>query len=326
MNSWGQIFRVSIWGESHGQQVGVSIDGVPAGIALSEDDFCADLDRRRAGAAGTTPRKESDIPHIVSGVYNGFTTGSPLTIEFVNENTQSGDYRNLVKHPRPSHADLVAQQKWNGYNDPRGGGHFSGRITLGLVAAGVVAKKILDNDTVFSTEIIEIGGEQDKAKFAEILESARTAQDSVGGVVECRAKGITAGLGEPFFDSAESLIAHLLFSIPAVKGVEFGKGFEAAQMRGSEHNDAIIDESGTTATNNAGGVVGGITNGNEIVVRAAIKPTASIAREQATYNFESNKVEPLVIKGRHDVCIALRAAVVVESAIAIALADLKLRA
>lgn len=326
MNSWGQIFRVSIWGESHGQQVGVSIDGVPAGIALCEEDFSKDLDRRRAGAAGTTPRKESDIPHIVSGVYNGFTTGSPLTIEFVNENTQSGDYRNLVKHPRPSHADLVAQQKWNGYNDPRGGGHFSGRITLGLVAAGVVAKKILDNDTVFLTEIIEIGGEQDKAKFAEILESARIAQDSVGGIVECRVKGISVGLGEPFFDSAESLIAHLLFSIPAVKGVEFGKGFEAARMRGSEHNDAIIDESGTTATNNAGGIVGGITNGNELVVRAAIKPTASIAQEQATYNFESNKVEPLVIKGRHDVCIALRAAVVVESAIAIALADLKLRA
>lgn len=326
MNSWGQIFRVSIWGESHGQQVGVSIDGVPAGIALCEEDFSKDLDRRRAGAAGTTPRKESDLPHIVSGVYNGFTTGSPLTIEFVNENTQSGDYRNLVAHPRPSHADLVAQQKWNGYNDPRGGGHFSGRITLGLVAAGVVAKKILGQEVKFSTEIVEIGGEQDKAKFAEILESARTAQDSVGGVVECRVKEITAGLGEPFFDSAESLIAHLLFSVPAVKGVEFGKGFEAARMKGSEHNDAIIDKQGMTATNNAGGIVGGITNGNELVVRAAIKPTASIAREQATYNFESNKVEPLVIKGRHDVCIALRAAVVVESAIAIALADLKLRA
>ena len=326
MNSWGQIFRVSIWGESHGQQVGVSIDGVPAGIALCEADFSADLDRRRAGAAGTTPRKESDLPHIVSGVYNGFTTGSPLTIEFVNENTQSGDYRNLVKHPRPSHADLVAQQKWDGYNDPRGGGHFSGRITLGLVAAGVVAKKILGNAAEFSTEITEIGGIQDKAKFAEILESARTAQDSVGGVIECRAKGITTGLGEPFFDSAESLIAHLLFSVPAVKGVEFGKGFEAAKMKGSEHNDAIIDKCGMTATNNAGGIVGGITNGNEIVVRAAIKPTASIAQEQATFNFESNKVEPLVIKGRHDVCIALRAAVVVESAVAIALADLKLRA
>lgn len=326
MNSWGQIFRVSIWGESHGQQVGVSIDGVPSGIALCEEDFSKDLERRRAGALGTTPRKESDIPHIVSGVYNGFTTGSPLTIEFVNENTQSGDYRNLVAHPRPSHADLVAQQKWNGYNDPRGGGHFSGRITLGIVAAGVVAKKILGQEAKFSTEIVEIGGEQDKAKFAEILESARVAQDSVGGIIECRADGIGAGLGEPFFDSAESLIAHLLFSVPAVKGVEFGKGFDAARLKGSEHNDAIIDESGTTATNNAGGIVGGITNGNGIVVRAAIKPTASIAREQNTYNFESEKVEPLIIKGRHDVCIALRAAVVVESAIAIALADLKLRA
>lgn len=326
MNSWGQIFRVSIWGESHGQQVGVSIDGVPSGIALCEEDFSKDLERRRAGALGTTPRKESDIPHIVSGVYNGFTTGSPLTIEFVNENTQSGDYRNLVAHPRPSHADLVAQQKWNGYNDPRGGGHFSGRITLGLVAAGVVAKKILGQEAKFSTEIVEIGGEQDKAKFAEILEAARTAQDSVGGVVECRVNGISAGLGEPFFDSAESLIAHLLFSVPAIKGVEFGKGFDAARLKGSEHNDMIINEQGTTATNNAGGIVGGITNGNKIVVRAAIKPTASIAREQSTYNFESGKVEPLIIKGRHDVCIALRAAVVVESAIAIALADLKLRA
>ena len=326
MNSWGQIFRISIWGESHGQQVGVSIDGVPSGIALCEEDFAKDLERRRAGALGTTPRKESDIPHIVSGVYNGFTTGTPLTIEFLNENTQSGDYRNLVAHPRPSHADLVAQQKWNGYNDPRGGGHFSGRITLGIVAAGVVAKKILGQEAKFSTEIVEIGGEQDKAKFAEILESARVAQDSVGGIIECRINGIGAGLGEPFFDSAESLIAHLLFSIPAVKGVEFGKGFAAARMKGSEHNDAIINEQGTTATNSAGGIVGGITNGNEIVIRAAIKPTASIAREQNTYNFESGKVEPLIIKGRHDVCIALRAAVVVESAIAIALADLKLRA
>ena len=326
MNSWGQIFRVSIWGESHGQQVGVSIDGVPSGIALCEEDFAKDLERRRAGALGTTPRKESDMPHIVSGVYNGFTTGSPLTIEFVNENTQSGDYKNLVAHPRPSHADLVAQQKWNGYNDPRGGGHFSGRITLGIVAAGVVAKKILGQEAKFSTEIVEIGGEQDKAKFADILESARVAQDSVGGIIECRVKGISAGLGEPFFDSAESLIAHLLFSIPAVKGVEFGKGFAAARMTGSEHNDAIINERGTTATNSAGGIVGGITNGNEIVVRAAIKPTASIAREQNTFNFENRKVEPLIIKGRHDVCIALRAAVVVESAIAIALADLKLRA
>ncbi len=326
MNSWGEIFRVTLWGESHGQQVGVSIDGVPAGIALSEADFMPDLERRKAGAAGTTPRKESDIPHIVSGLYNGYTTGSPLTIEFQNENTRSADYSALVEHPRPSHADLVARQKWQGYNDPRGGGHFSGRITLGLVAAGVVAKRILGEKVEFSSDIIEIGGCRDKSRFNDIIEEARLAKDSVGGIVECRVKGISSGLGEPFFDSAESEIAHLLFSVPAIKGVEFGAGFEAARMRGSEHNDMITDSEGHTSTNNAGGIVGGITNGNEIIVRAAIKPTASIAKEQATYNFASGKAEPLTINGRHDVCIALRAAVVAEAAIAIALADLKLRA
>ena len=326
MNSWGDRFRLSIWGESHGQQVGVSIDGVPAGIALSEEDFTADLERRRAGAAGTTPRKESDTPHIVSGVYNGFTTGSPLTIEFLNENTRSGDYRNLTTHPRPSHADWVAQQKWGGYNDPRGGGHFSGRITLGMVAAGVVAKKILGEEVTFSTDIIEIGGSRDKEQWDAIISSAQQSQDSVGGVVECRVQGVKTGLGEPFFDSVESLAAHLLFSVPAVKGVEFGAGFEAARMRGSEHNDPIISADGTTATNHAGGIVGGITNGNEIVARLAVKPTASIAQPQQTLNLESGKVEELVIKGRHDVCITLRAAVVAEAALAIALADLKLRA
>lgn len=326
MNSWGEIFRVTLWGESHGQQVGVSIDGVPAGIALSEADFMPDLERRKSGAAGTTPRKESDMPHIVSGLYNGHTTGSPLTIEFQNESTRSADYSALVEHPRPSHADLVARQKWQGYNDPRGGGHFSGRITLGIVAAGVVAKRILGEKVEFSTDIIEIGGCRDKSRFNDIIEEARLAKDSVGGIVECRVKGISAGLGEPFFDSAESEIAHLLFSVPAIKGVEFGAGFESARMRGSEHNDMITDSEGHTTTNNAGGIVGGITNGNEIIVRAAIKPTASIAKEQATYNFASGKAEPLTIKGRHDVCIALRAAVVAEAAIAIALADLKLRA
>ena len=326
MNSWGEKFRITLWGESHGQQVGVSIDGVPAGIALQEEDFTADLDRRRAGAAGTTPRRESDTPHIVSGVYNGYTTGAPLTIEFLNENTRSGDYKSLETHPRPSHADLVARQKWNGYNDPRGGGHFSGRITLALVAAGVVAKKILGEGISFQTDIIAIGGSYDKDNFAKIIEQAQQTQDSVGGVVECRVNGIRAGIGEPFFDSVESQMAHLLFSVPAVKGVEFGAGFKAAEMLGTVHNDPICDAEGHTSTNNAGGVVGGISNGNEIVVRAAIKPTASISAEQQTYNFESGKVETLVIKGRHDVCITLRAAVVVEAAAAIALADLSLRA
>ena len=326
MNSWGNRFRVTLWGESHGAQVGVTIDGVPAGIALAESDFEADLARRRAGAAGTTPRKESDAPHIVSGIYRGFTTGAPLTVEFLNENTRSGDYASLASHPRPSHADWVAMKKFHGYNDPRGGGHFSGRITLALVTAGVVAKKILGSGVTFHTDIIEIGGSTDKERFADILESARMDRDSVGGVVECRAEGVAAGLGEPFFDSAESLMAHLLFSVPAVKGVEFGSGFAAARMRGSEHNDPIIDAEGHTSTNHAGGIVGGITNGNAIVVRAAVKPTASISREQMSFNCASGQVDSLVIKGRHDVCITLRAAVVVESAVAIALADLTLRA
>lgn len=326
MNSWGNRFRVTLWGESHGAQVGVTIDGVPAGIALAESDFEADLTRRRAGAAGTTPRKESDAPHIVSGIYRGFTTGAPLTVEFLNENTRSGDYASLASHPRPSHADWVAMKKFHGYNDPRGGGHFSGRITLALVTAGVVAKKILGSGVTFHTDIIEIGGSADKERFADIIESARMDRNSVGGVVECRAEGVAAGLGEPFFDSAESLMAHLLFSVPAVKGVEFGSGFAAARMRGSEHNDPIIDAEGHTSTNHAGGIVGGITNGNAIVVRAAVKPTASISREQMSFNCASGQVDSLVIKGRHDVCITLRAAVVVESAVAIALADLTLRA
>lgn len=326
MNSWGNRFRVTLWGESHGAQVGVTIDGVPTGIALAESDFEADLARRRAGAAGTTPRKESDAPHIVSGLYRGFTTGAPLTVEFLNENTRSGDYASLASHPRPSHADWVAMKKFHGYNDPRGGGHFSGRITLALVTAGVVAKKILGSGVTFHTDIIEIGGSTDKERFADIIESARMDRDSVGGVVECRAEGVAAGLGEPFFDSAESLMAHLLFSVPAVKGVEFGSGFAAARMRGSEHNDPIIDAEGHTSTNHAGGIVGGITNGNAIVVRAAVKPTASISREQMSFNCASGQVDSLVIKGRHDVCITLRAAVVVESAVAIALADLTLRA
>lgn len=326
MNSWGEQFRISLWGESHGEQIGVTIDGVPAGTPLCTEDFEADLTRRRAGGRGTTPRKESDTPHIVSGLKDGHTTGAPLTIIFHNENTRSADYDSLLSHPRPSHADWVARTKYDGYNDHRGGGHFSGRLTLALVAAGVVAKKILSNEVRFATALTAIGGCADTDKFSEIIEQARLEQDSVGGVVECHITGITAGLGEPFFDSVESHMAHLLFSIPAVRGVEFGRGFAAAAMRGSEHNDPITDANGTTATNNAGGIVGGISNGNEIVFRVAIKPTASIAKEQQSYNFASGAVEPLTIHGRHDVCIALRAAVVVEAAAAIALADLKLRA
>ena len=322
MNSFGTNFRLSIFGESHGESVGVVMDGVPAGMALCEADFLADLDRRRSGARGTTPRKESDTPHLISGVFEGHTTGAPLTVLFYNENTRSGDYRNLVTHPRPSHADWVAYKKFKGYNDYRGGGHFSGRLTLGLVAAGVVAKKML-GEVDIQSRILEIGGCSDPDRFPEVVEQALRACDSVGGVIECTADGVAVGLGEPFFDSVESVMSHLLFSVPAVKGVEFGNGFEAARLRGSQNNDPIVSPDGKTATNHAGGINGGITNGNQIVVRVAIKPTASIATEQNTLNTETGRVEPLMVKGRHDACIALRAPVVIEAAVAIALAQFR---
>ena len=320
MNSFGTLFRITLWGESHGPQVGVTLDGVPAGLPLDIPDFEADLARRRSGAKGTTPRQENDLPQIVSGLYKGHTTGAPLTLVFENANTRSGDYDNLLTQPRPSHADRTAAVKFEGWNDPRGGGHFSGRLTLALVAAGVVAKKILGGAT-FSTRLTAVGGQTDPARFDDAIDDALRDEDSVGGIVECRVAGIPAGWGEPFFDSVESAAAHLLFAIPAIKGVEFGDGFAAAALRGSAHNDPIADADGRTATNHAGG----ITNGNELIVRAAVKPTASIAREQQTFDFAAGRVAPLRIRGRHDACIALRAAVVVEAAMAVALADFKLR-
>ena len=219
MNIFGHNFRLAIWGESHGPQIGISIDGVPAGIPLSAEDFEADLARRRSGARGTTPRREPDIPQIVSGLYNGMTTGAPLTIEFANTDTHSQDYATVARHYRPSHADLVAYHRFNGFNDPRGGGHFSARLTVAFVAAGVVAKKMLPPGIAFDTRLTEIGGCTDPARFDEVLRAAAADLDSVGGIIECRVQGVPLGLGQPFFDSAESLIAHLLFAIPAVKGV-----------------------------------------------------------------------------------------------------------
>ena len=323
MNSFGRKFRVSIFGESHGEMVGVTIDGCPPGVALSEQDLLPDLARRKSGAKGTTPRKEADLPKIVSGVFNGHTTGAPITILFENTNIRSGDYSELATVPRPGHADMVASQKYKGFADYRGGGHFSGRITLGLVAAGVVAKKIVSGIS-FSSEIIELGGARDKNDFEAIIDSAMQAGDSVGGIIECRAEGVEAGLGEPFFDSAESLISHAVFSIPAIKGIEFGSGFAAARKKGSENNDTVLDAAGKTATNNSGGINGGITNGNEIVFRAAVKPTPSISIEQDSVNLKTGSPEKLTIKGRHDACIALRVPVILEAVTAIVLADLAL--
>lgn len=321
MDSFGNKFRIALFGESHGEALGVVIDGMRPGIALSESDFAADIDRRRAGAPGTTARHESDQPEIVSGIYNGFTTGTPVALIFRNMDARPGDYDKSARHPRPSHADWTAHVKYGGYNDPRGGGHFSGRLTLPLVAAGVAAKKMLGGGVSICARLIRVGGETDAALFDEIIEIAKNQGDSVGGVIECTVEGFPAGRGEPFFDSVESVLSHLLFSIPGVRGVEFGAGFAAAAMRGSLHNDPIVSADGKTLTNNAGGINGGIANGNPIVFRVAVKPTPSIARPQNTLDLDTGTVEPLVIGGRHDVCIALRMPVVVEAAAAIALAQ-----
>lgn len=326
MNSFGKNFRVQIFGQSHGEYVGLVIDGCPPGIEISPEDFKYDIDRRKPGAKGTTPRKEDDFPEMISGIFNGKTAGSPLTILFKNGNTRSGDYEKLRQTPRPGHADFVAHKKFHGFEDYRGGGHFSGRLTVALVAAGVVAKKVIENfnaekKIAIAASILEIGGERDLEKG---LQKAIEAKDSVGGIVECKVTNLPIGLGEPFFDSAESLISHAVFSIPAVKGIEFGAGFTAAKMFGLEHNDAIVNSDGTTQTNNAGGIVGGITNGNELIFRIAVKPTSSTPKEQQTLNTESGKVESFSVKGRHDLCIALRVPVVLESVTAMVLADLLL--
>lgn len=321
MNTFGTKFRISIFGESHGDVIGVTIDGVRPGMLLSESDFKGDVERRRSGGRGTTPRRELDRPKIISGLFEGHTTGAPLTIVFENSNIRSKDYDNLTSHPRPSHADYTAHIKYRGYNDYRGGGLFSGRMTLALVAAGVVAKRMLGDGVKIHSEILELGGESDKNLHPQLIEKTLEQGDSIGGVIECRVEGVPVGWGEPFFDSVESVIAHLMFSIPAIKGVEFGSGFGAAQMRGSKHNDPIISAKGETATNHAGGINGGITNGNPLIVRVAVKPTSSISKEQLTYDFEKGEVAPLKIEGRHDACIALRVPVVTEAAVAIALAQ-----
>jgi len=326
LNSFGRIFRVHIFGESHGESVGLTIDGIPAGLPLKVEDFLTDIERRKGGTQkGTTPRQESDLPIFKSGIFNDKTTGAPLTILFENNNTRSGDYAKQRDFPRPGHADFVASKKFGGYEDYRGGGHFSGRLTVALVAAGVIAKRLLNivsNGAIsVYSDILEIGGETDLEKG---LQNAIDAKDSIGGIVECSVTGLPLGLGEPFFDSAESLISHAVFAIPAVKGIEFGAGFLAAKMYGIEHNDSLIEASGTTKTNHAGGIVGGITNGNELVFRIAVKPTASTPKEQESLNWHTNKVETFSVKGRHDLCIALRVPVVLEAVTAMVLADLML--
>ena len=315
MNTFGRNFRVQVFGESHGEAIGVVVDGVKAGIPLCKDDFVEDILRRKSGAKGTTPRIEADEPEILSGVFEGHTTGAPIAIIFRNNNTRSSDYDLLKEVPRPGHADFTASVKFDGFNDPRGGGHFSGRITLPLVAAGVIAKKQCGFS--FNASLKEIGGETDCSKWDSLLESVAAEGDSLGGVVECHIENVPAGLGDPFFDSVESLLSHAVFAIPGVRGIEFGDGFSASRMKGSEHNDCL-----PLKKNGAGGINGGITNGAPIVFRVAFKPTSSIRKEQQTLNVRTGETVSLVVPGRHDVCFALRTPVIVEAVAAIVLADL----
>lgn len=356
-SSWGDPIHISIFGESHGAGIGVTIDGLPSGEAVDLEALCAFMARRAPGNDKTaTPRKESDSPEILSGLYHGHTTGAPLCAVIKNQNTRSGDYSELTRLPRPGHADYTGQVRFGGFNDPRGGGHFSGRLTAPLVFAGGVCKQILMRRGItVGGHIYQIGAVKDapfdpvglspelllklcasrfslidetqQAPMREEVERARLSLDSVGGIVECAAVGVPAGLGSPMFGGVENVLSSIVFGIPAVKGVEFGAGFAAAGMRGSEHNDPFTMEDGKvkTATNHAGGILGGITTGMPVILRAAIKPTASISKEQRTVDLSLMQSAALSVRGRHDPCIVPRAVPVVEAAAALGLCNLMAR-
>lgn len=353
-SEFGKNIKLSIFGESHGKAVGCVIDGLPSGIKLDMDKIYVDMSRRAPGKdKSSTPRLEKDIPNIISGLLDYVTTGAPLAMVIENTNTQSGDYSNLMTVPRPSHSDYPAYVKYGGNNDIRGGGHFSGRLTAPLVFAGAVAKQILAQKGItVGAHIAEIGGvhdemfdknnitaEQLKAlsavafstissqaqeKMRAAIETARLNQDSVGGIIECAAVGLPVGLGANIFSTVESQLSSILFGIPAVKGVEFGAGFDFAQMTGSQANDAYCIREGRVAlkTNNNGGVLGGMTSGAPLIVSVAIKPTPSISQPQQSVNLQTMQEETLVIKGRHDPCIVARAVPVVEAAVAFGLLDM----
>ena len=354
-NSFGKFFKITTFGESHGKCVGIVIDGCPAGLALKEEDIQKELDRRKPGQSGiTTPRKESDLVQILSGIFNGYTTGAPICALVWNKDVDSSFYENIRYTPRLGHADYTTFVKYGGFSDYRGGGRFSGRITVSFVIAGAIAKKVLKKVlgveilayTVqigdikaknMSIEEIKVGikenlvrcGDPEAAKkMVELVEKVKKEGDSVGGIIECVALNVPPGLGEPVFDTVEGELAKVLFAIPGVKGVEFGAGFKAAAMRGSEHNDQFYvaeDGSVKTFTNNSGGLLGGITNGEPIVSRVVIKPTATIGKPQKTVNLKTKKTVEISGKGRHDPCIVPRAVPVIESVIAFALTDLAIR-
>ena len=350
----GNNLKITIFGESHGDSIGIVIDNLPAGLELDFDKINAEMLRRAPGRDDTsTPRKEPDIPNIVSGIFNGRTTGAPLCAFIQNTNKHSSDYSEIKSKMRPSHADYTAYVKYRGFNDYRGGGHFSGRITAPLVFAGAVAKQILNiqgisifshiksikditdkpfdciNPDIKELEKLKMKpfpvlDEDVREKMHKIIINARENQDSVGGVIECMIYGVKAGIGSPFFYSVESVLSHLLFSVPAVKGVEFGEGFDIASRTARDVNDEMyVSESGVkTYTNHNGGVLGGITNGMPVVFRTAIKPTPSVAAVQKTIDIDKMENCTLAVRGRHDPCIVLRALPVIEAAAAIGICDL----
>jgi len=318
MNTFGTAFRFSIFGESHGPSVGVVIDGCPAGLPFWREELMADLSRRKGLTPGTTKRKESDEPEIFSGIYNGYTTGFPIVILTRNKEMKSGDYEMFSSVPRPSHADFTSGFKYKGYADMRGGGHFSGRLTWGMVTAGYFARKII-SPAIITARLVEAGGDSD---IDAAIKKATETNDTIGGVVECLVRNVPKGIGEPIFGSVESVIGQVAFGIPAVNGVEFGAGFASSRSYGSQNNDPFVDARGKTSSNNAGGINGGITNGNDMLVRVSVKPAASIGVAQTTFDSDKGEMTELQISGRHDTCIAKRIPVILESAVSIALADL----
>ena len=348
-STYGEMIRLSIFGQSHGAAIGMTLDGVPAGLPVDLEKLQEFLNRRAPGQNDwSTPRREEDRPEFLSGILNGYTTGAPIAAIIRNTNTRSGDYSNLKNCPRPGHADYTAQEKYGGFQDAAGGGHFSGRLTAPLCIAGGLCKQWLENedvrigahiqwlhglnDTFFDRMDPQIGevradfpviSAYKAERMRQIIAEARADGDSVGGIIECAAVGLPAGLGEPMFGGMESRIAQIVYGIPAVKSVSFGIGPSVANIPGSENNDEFTIKNGEvrTLTNNCGGILGGITNGMPLIFSAAIKPTPSISKPQQTVNLETGEVTTLEIKGRHDPCIVPRAVPVVEAAAAIAIFD-----
>jgi len=320
VNSIGKLFQVTIYGESHQKAIGVVVDGVLPGTVIDVERIKDDLAKRRPGQIGTTARIEQDLFDITSGVFNERATGSPIHVTIPNSNIQSKDYDHLLTQPRPGHADFVAAKKYLGFHDHRGGGRFSGRLTAPIVVAGSLAKMMLP--MTFEHQLIEVGSCKNPSEFDTYLQSVKEAGDSVGGIIELKIRQVPIGIGEPMFYKLDAAITNMLMSLPAVKLVSFGDTLDMIESKGSEFNDTIINEFGQTKTNHSGGIVGGISNGNEIVLKVFIKPTSSIQKEQQSYSFNSKKVDAFEVGGRHDVCIARRAGIVVENAVAIVFADM----